>query len=82
MVYGPASDYAECRLAKEMPIDLLRGGCMSEFDPKVLVEHIDEFGKGLNEWEVKFIAGLIDNPPEFYSEKQQVIINRIYDEKC
>ncbi len=55
---------------------------MAEFDPKVLVEHIDSFGKGLNDWEVKFIAGLIDHPPPHYSEKQIKIINRIYDEKA
>ncbi len=52
------------------------------FDAKVLVEHIDSFGKHLTDWEVKFIAGLIDNPPEHYSDKQNAIIQRIYDEKC
>ena len=55
---------------------------MSEFDPKVLVEHIDSFGKKLTKWEVDFIADLIDNPPEEYSEKQIEVINRIYDQKC
>ncbi len=57
---------------------------MSEkkFDPHVLVEHIDSFGKGLNEWEINFIANLIDSPPEIYSDKQEEIVNRIYDEKC
>ena len=53
-----------------------------EFDPKVLVEHIDSFGKGLSEWEIDFIANLMDNPPRIYSPKQTEIINRIYDEKC
>ena len=53
-----------------------------EFDPKELVEHIDIFGKDLTEWEVNFIAKLIDHSPESYSEKQIAIINRIYDEKC
>lgn len=46
-----------------------------------LVDCIDTFGKHLNEWEIKFISGLIDNPPEYYSAKQRVIINRIYEEK-
>lgn len=55
---------------------------MTEFEPQVLVEHIDSFGKHLSDWEIKFIAGLIDNPPETYSEKQIAVINRIYDEKC
>ena len=54
---------------------------MPEHEPQVLVEHIDTFGKGLSKWEVDFIAGLIDNPPDEYSEKQINIIHRIYDEK-
>lgn len=53
-----------------------------EFDPAVLVEHIDSFGKRLTEWEIGFIADLMDNPPENYSPKQIEIINRIYDQKC
>ena len=55
---------------------------MSGFDPKVLVGHIDSFGKGLTSWEIGFIADLIDDPPEEYSKAQIKIINRIYDEKC
>lgn len=51
-------------------------------DPKVLVEHIDSFAHGLSEWEIKFIGDLIDNPPDKYSEKQVMVINRIYDIKC
>ncbi len=46
-----------------------------------LVDCIDTFGKKLSEWEIKFIADLTDNPPEHYSAKQRVIINRIYEEK-
>ena len=53
-----------------------------EFDPKVLVEHIDLFGRCLSEWEINFIANMLDNPPKTYSEKQIKIINRIYDQKC
>jgi len=53
-----------------------------QFDPKLLVEHIDIFGVKLSEWEVDFISKLIDNPPKTYSKKQIEIINRIYDEKC
>ena len=52
------------------------------FDTKVIVEHIDAFGKGLTDWEIKFISRLIDNPPKIYSEKQMEIVDRIYDEKC
>ena len=46
-----------------------------------LVDCIDSFGKGLDEWEIGFIAGLVDNPPEFYSKNRRVVINRIYEEK-
>ena len=52
------------------------------FDPKLLVLHIDSFGKDLTEWEIKFIANMIDSPPPVCSEKQIELINRIYDEKC
>ncbi len=55
---------------------------MGKFNPEVLVEHIDTFGKGLSDWEINFIANLLDNPPKTYSAKQVEIINRIYDEKC
>ena len=54
----------------------------NKFDPKILVEHINSFGHGLSEWEVNFIADMLDNPPMNYSEKQIEIINRIYDQKC
>ena len=64
---------------------------MSEFDSKVLVEHIDTFGKNLSEWEINFIAKLIDDPifleamankdSKTYSPKVVKLINRIYDEK-
>ena len=60
----------------------MKGIKIEDFDPKVLVEHIDSFGHGLNEWEVNFIANMLDNPPKTYSEKQVEIINRIYDQKC
>jgi hypothetical protein len=55
---------------------------MTEFDPKVLIEHIDSFAKGLSEWEINFVADMIDHPPERYTEKQLAIIERIYDQKC
>ena len=58
----------------------LRG--MEKHEPQVLVEHIDSFGKNLSEWEVGFIANLLDNPPAEYKPKQIEIIYRIYDEKC
>jgi len=54
----------------------------SDFDPKVLVEHIDAFGKKLSEWKVNFISNLMDHPPKVYTPKVVEIINRIYNEKC
>lgn len=44
-----------------------------------IVDAIDTFGKGLTEWEIDFIAGLIDNPPLHYSPKRRKIIKRLYD---
>ena len=55
---------------------------MSGFDPQVLVEHIDAFGKNLSDWEKARIIEWMDNPPKEYSPKQIAVINRIYDEKC
>lgn len=52
------------------------------FKTRVLVEHIDAFGRRLSDWEIKFIANLIDHPPERYTPPQIRVINRIYEEKC
>jgi hypothetical protein len=46
-----------------------------------LVEVIDTEGTGLDNWEIGFISGLIDNPPNHYSKQCRVIINRLYEEK-
>ena len=54
----------------------------ADFDAEVLVEHIDSFGKGLTDWEIKFIADMIDNPPDEYTPPMIKVINRIYDQKC
>ena len=53
-----------------------------KFEVGKIVEHIDSFGKGLTAWEIKFIADLLDNPPEVFSPKQIAFINRLYDTKC
>ncbi len=55
---------------------------VSDFEPQVLVKHIDSFAHGLSKWEIKFIANMIDNPPDLFSSKQIAIIHRIYDNKC
>lgn len=55
---------------------------MKDFDPQEIVEHIDSFAQDLSEWEVQFIAGFVDNPPETFTDKQIAIIDRIYDQKC
>ena len=54
---------------------------MEDKDYAEIVDCIDTFGKKLSDWEVNFIAGLVDNPPEYYSPKQREIIDRIYEEK-
>ena len=54
----------------------------NDFDPKMLVEHVDSFGKHLNDFEIKFIADLLDHPPRLYSDPQIKVIERIYEEKC
>jgi len=55
---------------------------MTDFDPQVLVEHIDAFGKNLSDWEKARIIEWMDNPPKEYSPKQIAVIERIYGEKC
>ena len=55
---------------------------MTDFEPQVLVEHIDSFGKKLTKWEIDFIADMIDNPPDEYTDPMKKVIERIYDERC
>lgn len=49
---------------------------------KELVGFIDEHGENLTKWEIKFIAGLIDDPPGEYSAKQSKTVMKIYRERC
>jgi hypothetical protein len=53
-----------------------------KFGVPEIVEHIDGFAKNLTEWEINFIANLIDNPPDEYTKRQIRVIDRIYEEKC
>lgn len=46
-----------------------------------LLTRVDRYGKGLSQWEIDFVAGLIDNPPHTPSERQIAILKRINDEK-
>lgn len=46
-----------------------------------LLERVDKYGKGLTDWEINFVADLIDNPPAHPSEKQISILKRIDKEK-
>lgn len=46
-----------------------------------ILQRVDRYGKGLTEWEVNFVAGLIDNPPATPSAKQVEILKRIDREK-
>ena len=45
------------------------------------VNAIDSHGEGLTEWEVDFIASLVDDPPGWYSPRQIAQIDRIFDER-
>ena len=46
-----------------------------------MLTRVDKYGKGLTDWEVDFVAGLIDNPPHTPSEKQIAILKRIDEQK-
>lgn len=61
---------------------LISQGLDTRFKAEVLVAHIDSFGKGLNAWEIGFIADLIDHPPKEYTSNMIKVIHRIYNEKC
>ena len=47
---------------------------------KVHVEHIDEFGKGLTDWEKNFIEDMLDEDSP--SDPKIKVVQRIYDQKC
>ena len=56
----------------------------TKMDPeeyKKLLQRVDQYGKGLSEWEINFVAGLIDNPPSVPSQKQIDILKRIDEQK-
>lgn len=48
-----------------------------------LVQRIDDHAKGLSEWEVEFVASLVDRVAEGreLTEKQRAIAERIDEEK-
>ena len=47
----------------------------------VMIEEIDEFGQDLTEWEVRFIADLIDRYVTAFSSGQAKQIERIHEER-
>lgn len=51
-------------------------------DLREMVEEIDEEGQKLSEWEIDFIAYLMDNDVRRFSERQEKIIRRIHEERC
>ena len=53
---------------------------LSELDG--MVSDIDKNASGLTDWEIKFIASLVDDPPAAYSDKQIIVIERLYKEYC
>lgn len=46
-----------------------------------MVVEIDTCAEGLNEWEINFIASLIDNPPAEITSAQEYHIKRIYKQR-
>ncbi len=46
-----------------------------------LIKIIDEEGYNLNNWELEFIASMLDNPPKKYTKNQINKIKQIYDLK-
>lgn len=52
-----------------------------QFEPMVLVEHIDSFAEYLSPSEKRFIISLMEKTPKFFSEKQIDWIEDIYDER-
>lgn len=46
-----------------------------------MVDEIDEDGEDLSEWEVEFIANLIDNDVQSFTDKQAEIIRRIHKDR-
>ena len=51
----------------------------TEYDK--MLKRVDKYGKGLSEWEINFVADLIDNPPQTPSLRQREILKRIDREK-
>ena len=47
-----------------------------------MVKTIDEEAEGLDLWERRFIADMIDNPPESPSPKVQEIVLGLYERYC
>ena len=47
-----------------------------------MVEEIDEQAEGLTNWEVEFIAGIIDGDVRGFSDKQVEVIEGIYARRC
>lgn len=47
-----------------------------------MIFDIDNNGEDLTNWEIGFIADLIDNPPEEYSPSQITKIEQIYNQRC
>jgi len=52
----------------------------TRFELLDMIRAIDESDDvSLTPWEINFIAGMIDNPPSRFTEKQAAVIERIHD---
>lgn len=55
---------------------------LTQSKAKNLLAVIDNEGTGLPQWDIDFVADMIDDPPAFFSVNQRTQIERIYDERC
>ena len=48
---------------------------------KEILEEIDTKGKGLTDWELKFVADILERKQETFSTKQENMIRKILEER-
>lgn len=55
---------------------------MTKEEIEEMIFDIDNLGEDLTDWEIDFIADLIDNPPKEYSDGHIRKIKQIYNQRC
>lgn len=51
-------------------------------DVLMMLRELDDMEGDLTDWEMKFIADLIDREPDHFTERQAEKIRQIYEEKA